>query len=88
MSSVAAGQMSAVKTGQMLAAGTGQMFAGGKGQLRSVARTDICLVSTHNVEVPEDSILAISQTAQDSDRRSDSKFIQMARNVSRLVVRS
>ena len=45
MSSVETGQMSAVETGQMSAAETGQMF--------SVARTDTCLVSTHNVDVSE-----------------------------------
>ena len=45
MSSVETGQMSAVETGQMSAAETGQMS--------SVARTDICLVSTHNVEVSD-----------------------------------
>ena len=43
MSSVETGQMSAVETGQMSAAETGQMS--------SVARTDICLVSVHNVEL-------------------------------------
>ena len=37
--------MSAVETGQMSAAETGQMS--------SVARADICLVSTHNAEVSE-----------------------------------
>ena len=36
-------QMSAVETGQMSALDTGQM--------PSVARTDICLVSLHNVQV-------------------------------------
>ena len=45
MSSVETGQMSAVETGQMSAAETGQMS--------SVARTDICLVSAHNVEVSD-----------------------------------
>ena len=51
MSSVETGQVSAVKTGQMSAAETGQMS--------SVARTDICLVSIHNVEVSEVSIVPI-----------------------------
>ena len=45
--------MSSVATGQMSAAETGQMS--------SVARTDICLASTHNVDVSEVSIVAISQ---------------------------
>ena len=45
--------MSAVVTGQMSAAETGQMS--------SVARTDICLVSTHNVDVSEVSTVAMSQ---------------------------
>ena len=43
--SSAAGQMFAVETGQMSAAETRQMS--------SVASTDICLVSTHNVDVSE-----------------------------------
>ena len=51
MSSVETGQMSAVETGQMSAAETGQMS--------SVARTDICFVSTHNVEVSELSSVSI-----------------------------
>ena len=38
-----------------------QMSAVETGQMSSVARTDICLVSTHNVEVSEVSIVAISQ---------------------------
>ena len=53
MSSVETGQMSVVETGQMSAAETGQMS--------SVARTDICLVSTHNVDVSKVSIVAMSQ---------------------------
>ena len=53
MSSVETGQMSAVETGQMSVAETGQMS--------SVARTGICLVSTHNVQVSEVSTVAISQ---------------------------
>ena len=53
MYSVETGQMSAVETGQMSAAETGQMS--------SVARTDTCLVSTHNVEVSEISRAPISQ---------------------------
>ena len=50
MSSLETGQMSAVKTGRMSAVETGQMS--------SVARTDIRLVSIHNVEV---SAVSISQ---------------------------
>ena len=46
-------QMSAVETGQMSADETRQMS--------SVARADICLVSTHNVDVSEVSIVAMSQ---------------------------
>ena len=53
MSSVETGQMSAVETGQMSAAGTGQMS--------SAPRTDICFVSTHNVEVSEVSSGPMSQ---------------------------
>ena len=53
MSSVETGQMSAVETGQMSAAVTGQMS--------SVAIADICLVSTHSVDVSEISIVAKSQ---------------------------
>ena len=53
MSVLATEEMSAVETGQMSAAETGQMS--------SVARTDICLASTHNVDVSEVSIVAMSQ---------------------------
>ena len=52
MSSVETGQMSAVEKGQMSAAETGQMAA--------VARTDIGLVLTHNVEVSEVSAAPIT----------------------------
>ena len=45
MSSVEAGQISGVEKGVMIAAETEQMS--------SVARTDICLVSIHNVKVSE-----------------------------------
>ena len=55
MSSVETGQMPAVETGQMSAAETGQMSAVETRQMSSVARTDICLASTHNVEVSEGS---------------------------------
>ena len=45
----------------MSAAETGQMSAVGTGQMSFVARTDIWLVSTHNVDVSEVSIVAMSQ---------------------------
>ena len=45
--------MSSVETGQMSAVETGQMAAAETGQISCVPRTDICLVSTHNVEVSE-----------------------------------
>ena len=61
MSAVEAGQMSAVETGQMSAVATRQMSAAETGKISSVARTDICLVSIHNVDVPEVSIVAMSQ---------------------------
>ena len=61
MSSVETGQMSAVETGQMSAAETGQMSAVKTRQMFSLARTDICFVSTHIVDVSEVSIVAISQ---------------------------
>ena len=50
--------MSSVETGQMSAGETGQMSAAETGQMPSVARTDICLVSIHNVDV---SAVSISQ---------------------------
>ena len=40
-----------VETGQMSAVETGQMPAAETGQMSSVARTDVCLVSTRNLEV-------------------------------------
>ena len=61
MSSVETGQMSAVETGQMSAAETEQMFAVETRQRSSVERTDICLASTHSVDVSEVSIVAMSQ---------------------------
>ena len=61
MSSVETGQMSAVETGQMSAAETGQMSAAETRQMSPVARTDICLVSTHNVDVSDVPIVAMSQ---------------------------
>ena len=54
-------QISAVEAGQMSAVETGQSFAAEAGQMSSVARTDICLVSTHRVQVSEVSIVAMSQ---------------------------
>ena len=52
-------QMSAVETGQMSAAETGQKSAVETRQMSSAARTDICLVSIHSVEVSEVSTAAI-----------------------------
>ena len=49
--------MSAAETGQMSAVETSQMSAVETSQMSAVARTDICLVSTHNVEVSEVSIV-------------------------------
>ena len=60
MSALATEDMSAVETGPMSAAETGQMSAAGTGQMSSFARTDTCLVSTHNVEVPEVSTVPMS----------------------------
>ena len=57
MSSVETGQMSAAETGQMSAAEAGQMSAVETRQMSSLARADICLVPTHNVEVSEVSIV-------------------------------
>ena len=53
MSAVETGQMSAAETGQMSAVETGQMSVVETKQMSSVARADICLVPTHNVEVSE-----------------------------------
>ena len=53
--------MSFVETGQMSAVETGQISAAETGQMSSVARTGICLVSTHNVEASEVSTVAMSQ---------------------------
>ena len=66
MSSVETGQMSAVLTGQMSAAETGQMSAVEAMQMFSAGRADICLVSTHNAEVPEISTapMLVSQKSQ------------------------
>ena len=64
MSSVETGQMSAVETGQMSAAETGQMSAVETRQMSSVARTDICRRTTHNVDVSEVSIVAMSRCSR------------------------
>ena len=62
MSAVETGQMSAAETGQMSAVETGQMSSDETRQMSSVARgTDLCLVSTRNVDVSEVSIVAMSQ---------------------------
>ena len=61
MSAVETGQMSAAETGQLSAVETGQMSAAETRHMSSAARADICLVSTHNIDVSEISIVAISQ---------------------------
>ena len=79
MSSVETGQMSAVEAGQMSAAETGQMS--------SVARADICFVSTHNFDVPDISTVPMLMSQQSqlwqchisfADRRSGPKSTKMA----------
>ena len=90
MSFVEIGQMSAVETEQMSAAETGQMS--------SVARTDICPVSPHNVDVSEVSTVSIFKcqksqlwqyhNVQVADRRSGPKSMKMAGNGSRIVATS
>ena len=55
MSSVDKGKKSAVETGQM------STSTAEAGQMSSVARTDICLVATDNVDVSEASIVPMSQ---------------------------
>ena len=92
MSAVETGQKSAAETGQMSAAETGQMSAVETRQMSSVARPDICFVSTnivsaHNVQVSEVSIVAMSQ-CQVADRQSGPKSTKMTRNESRMVARS
>ena len=76
MSAVETGQMSAAETRQMSTGKTGRcpvsLLSNRKhlseniclvstADISSVARTDICLVSTHNVDVSEVSIVAMSQ---------------------------
>ena len=97
-SSVETGQMSSVETGQMSAVETGQMSAAETGQMSSVTRTDICFVSTHNVEVSEVSTVPMLKSQksqlwqchnfQVSDRRSGPKSSKMARSGARMVARS
>ena len=53
--------MFSVEPGEMSAVEAGQMSAAEAGQISPVARTDICLVATHNVEVSEGSTAGISQ---------------------------
>ena len=45
----------------MFAVETGRSSVAETGQMSPVARTDICLVSTHNVDVSEVSTVAMSQ---------------------------
>ena len=87
MSAVETGQMSAVETGQMSAAETGQMSSVETRQMSAVARTDICLAPTHNVQVADVSIVPTPQcpslkhhNVQVSDRRSGPKSTKMVRN--------
>ena len=87
--------MSSVETGQMSAVETGQMETG---QMTSAARTDISLVTTHNVDVSEVSTIPMLMSqksqlwqchnVQVADRRSGPKSAKMARNGSRVVARS
>ena len=98
MSSGETGQVSAVETVQMSAAETGHMSAVETRQMSSVARTDICLVLTHIVEVSEVSTVPMLKSqksqlwqcpnVQVSDRRSGPKSTKMVRNGSRMVARS
>ena len=90
--------MSSVETGQMPAGETGQMSAAEAGQMSFVARTDICLVTTHNVDVSEVSTVPMLMSqksqlwqchnAQVADRRSGPKSAKIARNGSRMVAMS
>ena len=67
-------------------------------QISSVARTDISVASTHNVEVSEVSTVPMLKSqksqlsqyynVQVSDRRSGPKSMNMVRNGSRMVARS
>ena len=55
-----------VETGKMSAVETGQMSAAETGQMSSVARADICFVTTHNADVSEVSTvpMLMSQKSQ------------------------
>ena len=85
---VETGQMSVVETGQMSAAETGQMSAVETRQISSVTRPDICVVSTHNVEVSEVSTVPMLKSqksqlwqchnVQVADRRSGPKSTKIA----------
>ena len=98
MSAVETGQMSAVETGQMSAAETGEMSAAETRQMSSVARPDICVVSTHNVEISEVSTVPMLKSrksqlwqchnVQVAGKRSGPKSTKMVRNGSRMVARS
>ena len=61
MSVVETGQISVAESGQMSAAKTGQMSAVETRQMSSDARIDICRRTTHNVDVSEASIVAMSR---------------------------
>ena len=77
---------------------TGQMSAVEARQMSSVARPDIRLVPTHNVEVADVATVPMLKSqkselwqchnVQVSDRRSGPKSTKMARNGSRMVARS
>ena len=98
MSAVETRQMSAAETGQMSAVEAGQMSSDETRQMSSVARTDICLVSTHIVVVSEVSTVPMLKSqksqlwqchnVQVSDRRPGPRSTKMARNGSRMVARS
>ena len=60
MSVLATEEMSAAETEQLSSVATGQMSAVETRQMSSVARADICLFSTHNVEVSESSTVPLS----------------------------
>ena len=82
--------LSSVETGQMSAVETGQMSAAETGQRSSVARTGICLVSTHNVDVSEISTVAMSQCSSLRKAvwpyiiKADPKWVQNGRQVLRI----
>ena len=83
---VETGQMSSAETGQMSAVQTGQMPAAETGQMSFVARTEISVASTHNVEVSEVSTVPMlksqkSQLPQCSGLRSLNCFSFMLHEV-------